>query len=140
MMKALTISEPFASLIINLEKWVENRTWYTSYRGPLAIHAGKGTQYLDKEQLKDYPAGCVIGTCDLVGCYEKRSIMQWADWSPQSKPDGCSRTWAQLVGHKHTEGPYCFLIENVVKFDTPIPAKGKQGFWEWDESLMEVSK
>lgn len=48
-MKALTISQPFASLIASGEKWIENRIWYTSYRGPLAIHAGKGLQYLSRQ-------------------------------------------------------------------------------------------
>jgi len=37
-MKALTISQPYASLIVSGKKWVENRTWGTSYRGMLAIH------------------------------------------------------------------------------------------------------
>lgn len=41
-MKALTISQPYASLIARGEKFVENRRWPTPYRGPLAIHAGKG--------------------------------------------------------------------------------------------------
>jgi len=50
-MKALTISQPYASLIASGEKWVENRTWATRYRGPLAIHAGRGTQYLSRDEL-----------------------------------------------------------------------------------------
>ena len=48
-MKALTVSQPYASMI-GPEKWVENRRWYTPYRGRLAIHAGKGTQYLTRWQ------------------------------------------------------------------------------------------
>jgi len=52
-MKALTISQPYASLIASGEKWVENRSWPTGYRGPLAIHAGKGTQYLDRRELAE---------------------------------------------------------------------------------------
>lgn len=42
--KALTISQPFAKLIADGEKFVENRGWPTHYRGRLAIHAGLGTQ------------------------------------------------------------------------------------------------
>lgn len=52
-MKALTISQPYASLIANGEKWIENRRWETLYRGKLAIHAGKGTQYLDRDELRE---------------------------------------------------------------------------------------
>jgi len=52
-MKALTISQPFASLIASGSKFVENRTWPTSYRGPLAIHAGKGTQYMTRREMSE---------------------------------------------------------------------------------------
>lgn len=39
-MYALTIKQPWASAIMAGLKRVENRTWRTDYRGPLAIHAG----------------------------------------------------------------------------------------------------
>jgi hypothetical protein len=45
-MKALTICQPYAHLIVRGEKRVENRTWPTRYTGPLAIHAGKSRQWL----------------------------------------------------------------------------------------------
>lgn len=40
-MKALSIRQPWAWLIVNGHKPVENRTWSTTYRGELLIHAGK---------------------------------------------------------------------------------------------------
>ncbi len=40
-MKALTISQPWASLIAEGVKTIETRSRSTKYRGPLAIHAGK---------------------------------------------------------------------------------------------------
>lgn len=40
-MKALTIRQPWASLISLGVKRIETRSWSTSFRGPLAIHAGK---------------------------------------------------------------------------------------------------
>lgn len=40
-MKALTIRQPWASLIAAGVKTIETRSWSTKYRGPLAIHAGK---------------------------------------------------------------------------------------------------
>ncbi len=71
-MKALTISQPFASLIADGEKWIENRTWQAFYRGRLAIHAGRGTQYLDKEELAEYPTGCIVAFATLTGCIQKK--------------------------------------------------------------------
>ena len=41
-MKAITIKQPFASLIAAGLKEYEFRTWKTKYRGEILIHAGKG--------------------------------------------------------------------------------------------------
>lgn len=41
-MKAITIWQPWASLKAINAKEFETRGWATSYRGPIAIHAGKG--------------------------------------------------------------------------------------------------
>lgn len=51
-MKALTICQPYAALIcLPSTDWrhkrVENRKWFTSYRGPLLIHAGKSRDWLE---------------------------------------------------------------------------------------------
>jgi hypothetical protein len=40
-MKVLSIRQPWAWLIINGYKDIENRSWCLHYRGPLLIHAGK---------------------------------------------------------------------------------------------------
>ena len=48
-MKALTIKQPWATLIIQGDKRFEFRSWQTKYRGELLIHAGKG---IDKEAKK----------------------------------------------------------------------------------------
>jgi activating signal cointegrator 1 len=41
-MKALTLHQPYASLVALGVKRIETRSWATSYRGPIAIHAGAG--------------------------------------------------------------------------------------------------
>lgn len=54
-MRALTLHQPWASLIAIGEKTIETRSWSTQYRGPLAIHAAKrradhgkiGTWYIE---------------------------------------------------------------------------------------------
>lgn len=40
-MKALSIRQPWAGLIVAGYKDIENRNWPTSYRGSILIHAGK---------------------------------------------------------------------------------------------------
>ena len=49
-MKALSVRQPWAWLIVNGHKDIENRTWATRHRGPFLIHASKGmtaTEYED---------------------------------------------------------------------------------------------
>jgi hypothetical protein len=41
-MKALTLTQPWATLVAIGAKTIETRSWATSYRGPLAIHAAAG--------------------------------------------------------------------------------------------------
>lgn len=41
-MKAITLTQPWASLVAIGAKRIETRSWATKYRGPLAIHAGVG--------------------------------------------------------------------------------------------------
>jgi hypothetical protein len=51
MMRAVSVLQPWAWLIVNGFKPIENRSWSLSYRGPLVIHAG---QQLGQAQLNDY--------------------------------------------------------------------------------------
>lgn len=48
-MKALSIRQPWAWLIVNGHKPVENRTWQTKFRGPVLIHAGQQCTAADYE-------------------------------------------------------------------------------------------
>lgn len=130
-MKALTISQPFASLIASGEKWVENRMWPCRYRGPLAIHAGKGTQYLTAKELAAYPTGCVIAVATVVGCWTDCEIHNRALKDPAGIVPGMRINWEQLSEHQHVEGPYCICLAAVRKID-PVPCRGMQGLFEVD--------
>lgn len=55
-MKAITIIQPWATLIAIGNKQIETRSWSTKYRGPLAIHAGKNTSYVQMKS-KNYILG-----------------------------------------------------------------------------------
>lgn len=89
-MKALTLTQPWATLVALGAKRIETRSWSTSYRGPLAIHAAKrladlgsehelmllcrrepfrsaliGAGYLGTPGL---PRGAIVATCTLLDC------------------------------------------------------------------------
>lgn len=74
-MKIITIRQPWAHLIVNGSKNIENRSWSTSYRGPVLIHAGLNP---DREACLEYgldskelPRGGVVGAAEIVDCVEQ---------------------------------------------------------------------
>lgn len=93
-MKALSIRQPWAWLILNAAKDVENRDWWTSFRGRFLIHASKGMTRDEYDSAKEFavetrlisigqmPAferlerGGIVGTATLFNCVE-RSESPW---------------------------------------------------------------
>lgn len=111
-MKALTIKQPWASLIMAGIKDVENRTWPTTYRGPLLIHAGLGVDEwgLDKHgHLIDHvPAGVILGRVTVADCV----------WSYRSR-------WA-VPDH------YQWVLADPRPLKRPIRVTGKLGLWNYE--------
>lgn len=131
-MKALSIKQPWASLIAHGIKDIENRTWKTNFRGRIYIHAS-GTPAkepymiftdeqaslfidsdLDFEMLESYKqTSQIIGEVDIVDCV----INHESIWAEKSAP-----------GEKPI---YNWVLANPVLYDTPIlNVKGKLSFWE----------
>ena len=136
-MKALTISQPYASLIADGAKPVENRYWPINYRGPLAIHAGKGSQYLNRAQLREYPTGVVVAKCQLIACFELAAAIKMIE-ALQIPKDLKAIGWtpghmAWLLHHEYTEGPFCWVLSDIERVMPPVVATGKQGLWNWNE-------
>jgi hypothetical protein len=116
--KAVTICNPYPHLILLGEKPIENRTWSTRYRGPLAIHAGTSRAWLDDGDTERYPSmvfGAIVGVADLVACLYLHSPIAWPD------------KYAHLRDHEHANGPYCWILENVRALKVPIPCRGALG-------------
>jgi hypothetical protein len=80
-MKAISIQQPWAWLIVNGYKDVENRSWPTKYRGTIAIHAGKKFDYdghfwvlnnfpeLEIPEVHTaYNRGGIVGVSSIIDC------------------------------------------------------------------------
>lgn len=127
-MKAITIKQPFASLIAAGLKEYEFRTWKTKYRGEILIHAGKG---IDKKAMKkfkhlnlEYPSGCIIAKVTLSDCIKVDDELR------KELSERNAEIYSSIIKHTEWEG-YGFKLENIVKTE-PIPAKGKLSIWEFD--------
>lgn len=89
-MKALSIRQPWAWLLVHGHKDIENRDWVTGYRGRLLLHAGKGMTRDDYEECARFavscgvivppaaelPRGGIVGVATLVDCV-RESASQW---------------------------------------------------------------
>ena len=132
-MKAITIHQPWASLIASGAKRYETRGWKTNHRGRLAIHAGK-------EWSKDHerawnrlrrspytipevaPLGAIICVCDLVDCIPVEQIRD--QLSPLERELG-----------DYSDGRYAWELKVVKVAPAPIPMAGKQGLWTWEYDM-----
>lgn len=144
-MKALTVWQPYASLLVMGLKEYETRGWETKYRGPLIIHAAKLNDNarkddidrvvtvlrehgMDKEAEALFEAcgrsfGCAVGVVDLTGC----SAMM----------DG-GTVLENAVGY-FGEGRFGWKCDNPRMFASPIQVPGKQGLWNPSQELIEAA-
>jgi hypothetical protein len=61
-MKALTVKQPWASLIVEGIKNIENRTWKTNFRGRILIHAATQSEYVGIREIEANPSEMGIAT------------------------------------------------------------------------------
>jgi hypothetical protein len=136
-MKALTIHQPYSELILRGEKRCENRRWWTGYRGPLLVHAGKNREWLaSRDPLpKEMDFGALVGVVKVTACVKLEDVGACRQVGFHYRQ--MHRELAWLLGHPHAEGPYCWILEQPRRFATPIPYRGEQGLFEVPESVFE---
>lgn len=138
-MKVLSVRQPWAWALIHGGKDVENRNWHTSFRGRLAIHAGKAfdmsaSDWIDfrggwyeepftgmAEAFGEIGStndirGAIIGTVDVHDCV--RDALCDSQW----KAEG--------------DEAYCWLVRNPKALRDPIPMKGQLGLWDVPDELF----
>jgi len=118
---ALSVRQPWASLIILGLKSVEIRSWPTSHRGPLFIHAAKtlDERALGRFRLSDVPTGALIGVVDLIGV-EPFTPATWRKLAPEHLDTG-----------PFTLGLYAWTLADPRPLQQPVP-------WRGDRSLFEI--
>lgn len=126
-MKAISIKQPWASLIVSGLKDIENRSWKTNFRGRVLIHAGKkADNHWDSPLYEkvdnflreiskggtdwsNYHFGAIIGSVEIVDCVQNHPSL-----------------WAE-------KGVWNWVLKDAILFDNPIEGiKGKLGFWNFN--------
>ena len=152
-MKALTLTQPWATLVAIGAKRIETRSWSTRYRGPLAIHAAKKYPYEARHFTTEHvcyeaiggnglgwtpilPLGAVVATCNLIDCVQMRVMNYGLD----AQPAGILGPYTEMLNGCHERefgdyapGRYAWILRDIKRLSKPIPAKGMLGLWEWDQ-------
>jgi hypothetical protein len=129
-LKALSICQPWAYLIVTGDKRIENRSWPTRHRGSLVIHAGLnrdayhqavekyGLAALEQKwglpKLGDEHFGVLCGLVTVVDCEPLEAAL----------------------GQPYATGPWCWILENARQFP-PIPFKGTLGLFTLPAAIAE---
>ena len=125
-MKAFTAYQPYAYAIVAGLKGYETRPRRTNIRGRVAVHAGKGkppsislaaSLALPKSPVLHY--GAVLGTVEIVDCLPVEEIIHTLTARERALGD-------------YSPGRFAWVLKNPVMFSAPIPASGKQGWWNWE--------
>ena len=156
-MKAVSIKQPWASLIAHGIKDIENRTWKTNFRGRVYIHvsaktAGDFMRLLSNKQLNKvvwelenyktfetyFKYSAIIGEVDIIDCVINHESI-WAEKTPiiYTKPlvkDKNLRGYNEALKMYQQNKPiYNWVLANAVLYDKPIlNVKGKLSFWEFE--------
>lgn len=137
-MKALTLTQPWATLVAIGAKQVETRSWSTAYRGLIAIHAAKGYPKLARALcatepfksalmraplmgLSSDPAdnlGVVLCICELWACKPTEIVAHVLSDTERAFGD-------------YAPGRYAWGLRKARVLDTPERCRGALGLWEW---------
>lgn len=164
-MKAISLWQPWATLMALGEKWIETRHWPTKYRGDLLIHAAKrhSQEQIDyclsepcrsilakhgiKPEMRDVasfhadqlPLGCIVAARYLVDCRPVRDrVCSWrAVWNETREI-----YWAlppaepELSFGNYEVGRFGWRMVEGFRFEMPIPYRGAQGFFDVPDELV----
>lgn len=145
-MKVLTLWEPWASLMAIGAKRIETRSWPTSYRGLLAIHAGKRPVDRDFESdldvaralvssgIKNYSLGSIIGVVNVIACKQiATGAGPMIDSSRYMKPP--SRVLREYTFGNYEAGRFAWITDQAWRLSQPIEFRGSQGLRNLPEGV-----
>ncbi len=154
-MKALTLWQPWASLIAMGQKKIETRCWTTKFRGEIAIHSAAHfpPKFLGascrtdpfRDELadvfncrRDRDDRCGVHVNDVlkrlpmgqVLCIVRLTAVTEIDWMLREEI-----TNREKIFGNYEDGRYAWHLEMVSLIQPPIPAKGNRMLWNWEKPL-----
>ena len=150
--RVLTLTQPWATLVVIGAKRLETRSWQTHYRGPVAIHAAAGFPAKARRLCDSEPFHSTL----LAALAEKKpgrfhrtdAVPQGKGWSAllptgvilgRCNVNGCEPITEHNLpaepersfGIYTCPGRFAWSLDGVQEFSRPIPAKGALGLWRF---------
>lgn len=126
-MRAITLKQPWASLVANGYKIYEFRPKNYTYRGKILIHAGKGIDKEAMERVKnikiDYPQSRIVAEVEIEDVKKVDDKFN----SYIDSLDSC------VYGKGQNRTGYVWILKNIKKIDSDKKISGKQGIWYIDD-------
>lgn len=160
MMKALSLWQPWASVVVVGSKRMETRPWATKYRGPLLIHAAsrpiRDPEYFEGDwgwrealipcvdawtgdvfpRLKSLPYGAIIGQVTLVDCIPTENINDELIDTERTYSDGVQpgdpRVFYERMLGNFRPGRFAWIFENPLAAKPILKCKGRQRLFNVD--------
>lgn len=134
-MKALSLLQPWATLVVIGAKKIETRSWQTQHRGKLLIHASTGkagsifvNELPFKKYIEDFnklPFGAIIGMVSLIDIVRTEEL--FLDDTEMNK-----LTMEEKAFGDYSSGRFAWILEYPVQFATSIPARGSLRLWNYN--------
>ncbi len=139
-MKALSVTQPWATLIVIGAKEFETRSWATKFRDRFFVHASKGFPAWAREACEEpffrealtaagysgwrsLPVGAIVGTAMLADCI---------------------RTDDAVISEREREfgdfypGRFAYRLEDPHRYSNPFLCSGKLGFWDVLPDILQM--
>lgn len=138
-MKAISLTQPFATLVAIGAKRIETRSWspFGLVRGDrLAIHASKSFPQSARDlcgeepfwgelwrsgnvrDWRELPLGAAVATVQFNGALPTDAVFDLSD--------------EEAAFGNFAVGRFAWLLSEPRLIDPPVPARGRLGVWEWE--------
>ena len=159
-MKAISLWQPYATLLAGGAKSVETRGWHMSHRGPLLVHAAKkwdgrladlcrgepfrsALERCGCSSATALPFGAIVGVVEVVDCVPVERVEvdctglvngflhEETDGTKWLTIDATERAFGDYTARR-----YAILCRNERAFREPVPYRGQQMVFDVDPALV----
>ena len=120
--KCLSLKQPYAELLVSGIKTIEVRKWKTKFRGQFLVHASKNIDEEACKRLKIEQAKLVTGA--IVGEANLYNVISY-----ETKNSFLKDKNKHFASSTYDKPKFGFLVYQAERFDTPVPIRGKLGFF-----------